>query len=76
LPHRLNATAASGWQWNITVRPPSSLTTKSGFKPEDIFQRYVGLVKQLQAAEGWQLDFFAHKRTDFAFFANTVSSSG
>jgi hypothetical protein len=33
-------------------------------------------VKQLQAAEGWQLDFFAHKRTDFAFFANTVSSSG
>jgi hypothetical protein len=41
----------------------------SGLKPEDIFPRYVRLVKQLQA-DGWQIDFFAHKRTDFAFFAD------
>ena len=40
----------------------------SGLKPEDIFPRYVHLVQQLQA-DGWQVDFFAHKRTDNAFFA-------
>jgi hypothetical protein len=39
----------------------------SGLKPEDIFPRYVDLVQQLQA-DGWQIDFFAHKRTDFEFF--------
>ena len=39
----------------------------SGLKPQDIFPRYVGLVKQLKA-DGWQIDFFAHKRTDFEFF--------
>ncbi len=40
----------------------------SGLRPEDIFPRYVELVRQLQA-DGWEIDFFAHKRTDFAFFA-------
>jgi hypothetical protein len=39
----------------------------SGLKPEDIFPRYVDLVQQLQA-DGWQIDFFAHKRTDLEFF--------
>ena len=39
----------------------------SGLTPEAIFPRYVELVKELRAA-GWQIDFFAHKRTDFAFF--------
>lgn len=39
----------------------------SGLKPEDIFPRYAELVRQLQA-DGWQLDFFAHKRADQDFF--------
>jgi hypothetical protein len=40
----------------------------SGLNAADIFPRYVDLVKQLKA-DGWQIDFFAHKRADFAFFA-------
>jgi hypothetical protein len=48
---------------------------ESGLKPEDIFPRYVGLVKQLQA-DGWQIDFFAHKRTDFAFFTEHGAKLG
>ena len=40
----------------------------SGLTAEGIFPRYVELVQRLRA-DDWQIDFFAHKRADFQFFA-------
>jgi hypothetical protein len=39
----------------------------SGLHPDAVFPRVVDLARRLRA-DGWAIDFVAHKRTDFAFF--------
>ncbi|MBD8079333.1 polysaccharide pyruvyl transferase family protein [Cellulosimicrobium arenosum] len=39
---------------------------ESGLRPQDVFPRYVALVRALQE-DGWDVEMVAHKRTDAAF---------